>query len=281
MTNILRTLPGFPALTMGTMMIPEDKTVAAVHTAIDLGYRSFDTSPIYANEGDVGEAIRTAPVDRSELFVTTKLWNSCHGYDEALAAFDRTVTRLGLDVVDLYLIHWPVPTRNLFVESWQALVRLQTEGRIRAIGVSNFLPEHLDRIIDATGVTPAVNQIELHPSLQQAALRDHHQQLGILTQAWSPLGHGGDLSDPRLAEIAKAHGRSSAQVILRWLVQLGVHPVVKSGSAAHLDENLHVTDFQLSESDMAQIGELDTNTSCFGMDPRTFVAPPGYEDFHP
>ncbi len=277
----LKELAGFPRITMGTMMIPAEQTVAAVHQAIALGYRSFDTAPIYGNEAAVGEAIRSAPLDRSELFVTTKLWNSCHGFDEALAAFDRTIDRLQLEVVDLYLIHWPVPTVDRYAESWKALVRLQAEGRIRAIGVSNFLPEHLARIIDATGVAPAVNQIELHPSFQQAELREHHRRLGVLTQAWSPLGHGGDLSDPGLGEIARAHGCSPAQAILRWLMQLGVHPVPKTSNPQHMEENIRAGDLVLSESEMALIGNLDSSSNCFGFDPRTFIAPEGLEDFHP
>lgn len=277
----LADLAGFPCLTMGTMMIPPEQTVAAVHRAIDLGYRSFDASPVYGNEAEVGEAIRTAPLARGELFVTTKLWNASHGYDEALAAFDRTMQRLQLDVLDLYLIHWPVPTVNRYVESWKALVQLQAEGRIRAIGVSNFLSEHLARIIDATGVVPAVNQIELNPAFQQAEQREHHRRLGILTQAWSPFGHGGALSDSGLGEIAQAHGRSPAQVILRWLLQLGVHPVAKAGGAGHMAENLQVSDFELTASDMAQVAALDRNTSCFGLDPKTFVAPEGMEDLKP
>lgn len=274
-------LPGFPAITLGTMAIPAQETVAAVHRAIDLGYRSFDTAPIYGNEAEVGEAIRTASIDRADLFVTTKLWNSCHGFDEALAAFDRTMGRMQLDVVDLYLMHWPVPRLDRFVDTWKAMVRLKDEGRVRAIGVSNFLPEHLERIIDATGITPAVNQIELHPSFQQAALRDHHRRCGILTQAWSPLGHGGDLNDPVIADIARAHDRVPAQVILRWLVQTGVAPVVKASSAGHMAQNLAVDDFVLADDDVAAIAQLDRNESCFGVDPRTFVAPEGMEDFHP
>lgn len=230
-------LAGFPAVTLGTMAIPSEDTVAAVHRAIELGYRSFDTAPIYGNEAEVGEAIRTAPINRGELFVTTKLWNSCHGHDAALAAFERTMQRMKLDVLDLYLIHWPVPAQDRFVETWKALVRLRNEGRIHAIGVSNFLPEHLERMIGETGVAPAVNQIELHPSFQQADLRDFHRRSGIATQAWSPLGHGSDLSDPVVTGIAHAHGREPAQVVLRWLVQLGVLPVVKASSAAHMSQN--------------------------------------------
>lgn len=274
-------LAGFPAVTLGTMAIPLEETVAAVHRAISLGYRSFDTAPIYGNEAEVGDAIRTAPIERSELFVTTKLWNSCHGYDAALAAFERMMQRMKLDVLDLYLIHWPVPGQDRFVETWKALVRLRDEGRIRAIGVSNFLPEHLDRIIAETGVAPAVNQIELHPSFQQAALREFHHRSGIATQAWSPLGHGGDLADPVVTGIARSLDCAPAQLILRWLVQLGVLPVVKASSLAHMAQNLALDDFVLSDQDLAAMGELDRGESCFGVDPRTFVAPEGMEDYCP
>lgn len=270
-----------PPVIMGTMAIPPEQVVGVIHQAIELGYRSFDTAPIYGNEEAVGEAIRTAPIHRSELSVTTKLWNSCHGYDEALAAFDRTAQRLGLEVVDLYLIHWPAPTQNRFVESWKALVRLQEEGRVGAIGVSNFLPEHLERIIDATGVVPLVNQIEMHPSFRQAELREFHEQLGIATQAWSPLGGGQDLAEPVIADIAQEHGRSPAQVMLRWLVQQGVCPVAKSSSVRHLRDNLVVQDFQLTKDDMARIDVLNRNVSCLGLDPRTFATPPELKDFQP
>lgn len=281
MTIITDALAGFPAVTMGTMAIPPEQTIAAIHRAIELGYRSFDTSPIYGNEAEVGEAIRTAPLGRDELFVTTKLWNTCHGYDEALQAFDRAAGRLQLDVVDLYLIHWPVPTQDRYVETWKALVRLRNEGRIKAIGVSNFLPEHLERIVDATSVVPAVNQIEMHPSFQQEALRDFHRGLGITSQAWSPLGNGGDLSDPLIVGIAHTHGVSPAQVILAWLKAQGVFPVVKASSAAHMRENIEISDIALSASEFAQIRQLDRNKSCFGVDPRTFVAPEGLEGFRP
>jgi 2,5-diketo-D-gluconate reductase A len=263
------------------MGIPAADTVAAMHIAMELGYRSFDTAPIYGNEPEVGEAIRSAAVPRGELSVTTKLWNACHGHDEALAAFDRTMARMKLDFLDLYLIHWPVPSRDRYVETWKALVRLRDEGRVRAIGVSNFLPEHLERIVGETGVAPAVNQIELHPSFQQAVLRKHHGQRNIATQAWSPLGHGGDLSDPVIARIARAHDRAPAQVILRWLAQLGVRPVVKASAAAHMAQNLTVENFTLSEMEMAEIASLDRGESCFGVDPRTFIAPEGMEEYCP
>lgn len=266
---------------LGTMAIAPEQTVTVVHQAIDLGYRLFDTSPVYGNEEAVGEAIRTAAVDRSDLWVATKLWNSCHGYDEALAAFDRTSQRLGLDVVDLYLIHWPVPTQNRFVDSWKALVRLQKEGRVGAIGVSNFLPEHLERIIDATGVVPLVNQIEMHPSFQQGELRETHERLGIVTQAWSPLGNGQDLAEPVITEIATRHNRSPAQIVLQWLAQQGVCPVAKASSIQHLRDNLATNEFQLTEADMNRMAALNRNASCFSVDPRTFVSPPELEGFNP
>lgn len=281
MSTMSDALPGYPDLTLGTLGLSPAETVGTIHEAIALGYRAFDTAPIYGNEDAVGEALRSAPVARDELFLTTKLWNSCHGYDEALAAFDRTVGRLQLEVVDLYLVHWPVPTQGRYVESWKALVRLHAEGRVKAIGVSNFLSEHLVRIIDATGVVPAVNQIEIHPSFSQSVLCERHRELGIITQAWSPLGNGQDLADPRIASIAATHGRSAAQIILQWHLQSGVAPVVKARGAGHLRENLLACDFQLSCSELDAIGTLDTGVSAFGLDPRTFVAPEGFEDFHP
>lgn len=279
--DALTPLPGYPAITLGTMALPPEQTIAIVHDAIALGYRAFDTAPLYGNEDAVGEALRTAPITREELFLTTKLWNTCHGYDEALAAFDRTADRLKLSHVDLYLIHWPVPGQGLFVETWKALVRLREEGRVKAIGVSNFLPEHLERIIDATGVVPAANQIEVHPSCQQEELHRHCRVVGIATQAWSPFGHGQDLADPRVAAIARRHGRSPAQVILRWHVQRGILPVVKASSAAHLAENLDLGGFALSAGELAELVGLDRAASWAGVDPRTFVSPPGMEDYKP
>lgn len=274
-------VPGYPALTLGTLALPSEVTVATIHQAIALGYRAFDTAPIYGNETEVGEALRSSPVSRDQLFVTTKLWNSSHGYDDALAAFDRTAIRLGMDTVDLYLIHWPVPMRNRYVEAWMALVRLREEGRVRAIGVSNFLPEHLDRIIDATGVVPAVNQIEVHPTFQQRDLRQKHRELGIVTQAWAPLGSAIDLAEPSIVRIAEAHGCSPAQAVLRWHTQQGTHPVAKAGSAAHLEQNLQFQGSELTESEELAIAALDGSESCYGVDPSSFVAPVGMEDFCP
>lgn len=279
--SLANVLPGYPALTLGTLAMPAEQTIATIHLAIALGYRAFDTAPIYGNEHAVGEALRTAPVPREELFLTTKLWNSSHRHDEALAAFDRTVERLGLETVDLYLIHWPVPTRGDYVEAWKALIRLRDEGRVRAIGVSNFLPEHLERIIDETGVVPAVNQIEIHPSHQQEAVHRADLRLGIVTQAWSPLGSGGDLSDPTVTAIAAAHGCTPAQAVLSWHLQSGIHPVVKASSAAHLAENLAFDGIRLTENELAALARLDRGTSCYGLDPHTFEAPEGYADFCP
>jgi len=265
-------LPGYPDVVLGTMGIAKDETVAAIHAAIGLGYRAFDTAPVYLNEAAVGEALRTAPLPRDELFVTTKLWNSSHGFDEALAGFDRTLRRLELEHVDLYLIHWPVPTADSYVETWRALVRLRDEGRVRAIGVSNFLPEHLERIMDATGVTPAVNQIEMHPGFQQPELHIAHMRLGVATQAWSPLGHGSAASDPALAAIAARHGRSPSQIVLRWLAERGATPVVKTRTPARMAENLTARDFTLSPDEMGRIAALDQGRSMFDLDPKTFVS---------
>ena len=267
-------LPGYPGIVLGTMGIPANETIAAVHSAIGVGYRAFDTAPVYLNEAAVGEALRTAPLPRDELFVTTKLWNAYHGYDEALAAFERTMQRLGLDYVDLYLIHWPVPTVGRYVETWRALVRLRDEGRVSAIGVSNFLPEHLERIADATGVVPAINQIEMHPAFQQPELLDAHRRLGIVTQAWSPLGHGSVLAEPAIAAISARHARSPSQVVLCWLAQRGVVPVVKTHTPGHMAENLAARDFTLDTDELVRIDALDNRKSLFDLDPRTFETLP-------
>ena len=277
----LADLPSYPDLVLGVMLVPEDETVAAIHSAMELGYRAFDTAPLYENEALVGEALRTAPLTREELFVTTKLWNTCHGYDEALAAFDRTHARLGLDQVDLYLIHWPVPIRDRFVDTWRALVRLREEGRVRAIGVSNFLPEHLERIIDATGVVPAVNQVEMHIGFAQADLRETNARLGIVTQAWSPLGHGTVLGDPVLTRIAQHHDKTPAQIALRWLTQRGVMPVVKSRNPGRMAENLAAVAFDLSADDLASLDALEQGRSSFGLDPRTFETIPQAAGLNP
>lgn len=259
-----------PALGFGVYQLDAAATPDVVGRAIRAGYRSIDTAAIYGNEAGVGCAIREAEVARDDLFVTTKVWNDRQGRDATLAAFDESLARLGLDHVDLYLIHWPCPPRDLYVETWRALAELRRSGRARSIGVSNFSAAHLERIVGETGVVPAVNQIELHPHFQQAALRAVHAQLGIVTESWSPLGQGRELADPVLAAIARAHGRSPAQVVLRWHIQSGLVAIPKTATPARIAENLAVFDFVLDDAEMARIGGLDRAAGRIGPDPETF-----------
>jgi 2,5-diketo-D-gluconate reductase A len=259
-----------PRLGLGVWQIPNEETAAAVRTAIDAGYRSVDTAAIYHNEVGVGEAVRAAPVPRDALFVTTKVWNERQGHDETLRAFDESLARLGLDYVDLYLVHWPAPRRNRYVETWRALARLREEGRARSIGVSNFTVAHLRRVIDETGVVPAVNQIELHPRFQQGALRAFHAERGIVTESWSPLAQGKLVGDPTIDTIARKHGKTTAQVIIRWHLDLGLVVIPKSARPARMRENLDVLDFRLDDEDMARIAALDRPDGRLGFDPDTF-----------
>jgi len=257
-----------PQLGFGVWQVPDAEAAPAVAEALKAGYRSIDTAAIYGNESGVGQAIANS--DREELFVTTKLWNSDQGFDSTLRAFDESSRRLGLDVLDLYLIHWPTPARDRYTDTWKAFVELQKEGRVRAIGVSNFQPAHLRRLIDETGVVPAVNQIELHPYLQQAELREFHAEHGIQTEAWSPLGQGGELlSDPVVAKIALAHGRSPAQVVLRWHLQLGNVVIPKSVTPSRIRENIDVFGFELAAGEMAALSTLDRGGR-IGPDPDEF-----------
>ncbi|MCP2249265.1 Aldo/keto reductase [Lentzea aerocolonigenes] len=247
-----------PQFGFGVWQVPDAEAAPAVAEALKAGYRSIDTAAAYGNEGGVGEAIAQSDVDRDDVFITTKLWNSDQGYDSTLRAFDESLKKLKLDVLDLYLIHWPTPARDLYVDTWKAFVQLQKEGRVRAIGVSNFQPAHLRRLIDETGVVPAVNQVELHPYLQQSDLRVFHAQHGIETEAWSPLGQGGELlNDPVVTEIAARHQRSAAQVVLRWHVQLGTIVIPKSVTPARIRENIAVFDFELSDEEIAALSTLD------------------------
>jgi 2,5-diketo-D-gluconate reductase A len=258
-----------PQVGFGVFLIPLEETKAAVTTAFECGYRHIDTAKIYGNESAVGEAIVESGIDRSEIFVTTKCWNADQGFDTARRAFDASMERLGLDHLDLYLIHWPAPSRDLYVETWKAFEELYAEGRVRAIGVSNFQPAHLQRLFDETEIVPAVNQIELHPWLQQSQLRAFHRQHGIVTEAWSPLATGGDfLDNAAIGAIAKKHEISPAQVILRWHLDLGNVIIPKSVNRDRMASNIDLFDISLDDEDTAQIAELDAGQRV-GDDPDT------------
>ena len=246
-----------PQLGFGVWQVPDTETAAAVGTALEAGYRSIDTAAIYGNEKGTGAAIAASGLPREELFVTTKLWNSNHGHDRTLAALDASLEKLGLDHVDLYLIHWPAPERDAYLDSWRALGKILADGRARAIGVSNFKPAHLRRLIDETGVVPAVNQVELHPLLQQQELRAFHAEHGIATEAWSPLAQGSLLQHPVLTGIAQRLGRTPAQVILRWHLQLGTIVIPKSVTPERIRQNADVFGFTLDEADMTAVTALD------------------------
>src|SRR5271156_3193941 len=215
----LRPDVAIPQLGYGVFQVPPRETEEAVARALAAGYRHIDTAAAYRNEGPVGQAIHASGIPRGEIFVTTKCWNDDHGHDRAKHAFKQSLERLELEHLDLYLIHWPVPAHDLYVETWQAFIELQAEGLVRAIGVSNFQPEHLERLIAHTGVTPAINQVELHPHFQQAGLRHEHDELDIVTEAWGPLGKGSELDDPLIVEIAGAHSKTPARGIIRSHLQ--------------------------------------------------------------
>jgi 2,5-diketo-D-gluconate reductase A len=256
-----------PQLGLGVWRTAPNETVEAVTTALDLGYRLIDTASIYGNEAEVGAAVRASNVPREEVFVITKLRNSDQGYDEALRAFDASLGRLGLDYVDLYLIHWPAPVLDRYIDSWRALIRLAEEGRARSIGVSNFMIEHLRRIIAETGVTPVLNQIELHPVFQQTDLRSFHVGQGIATQSWAPLAKGRLLKHPVVARIAARHGKTPAQAVIRWHLDSGLATIPKSANPDRIAENSEVFDFRLDEEDMAAIAALDNPSGRIGEDP--------------
>ncbi|MGB3306568.1 MAG: aldo/keto reductase [Thermomicrobiales bacterium] len=254
-----------PQLGYGVWQIPDAEAAQAVGTAIAAGYRSIDTAAIYGNEEGVGRGIAASGIAREDLFITTKLWNEKQGYDSTLKAFDLSLRKLKLDYVDLYLIHWPLPARDLYIETWRAFEKLYADGRIKAIGVSNFLPEHLDRLIAASDVVPAVNQIELHPYLQQTALRAYDREHGIATEAWSPLAKGNELlREPVLTSLGERHGKTPAQIVLRWHIQLGNVVIPKSVTPARIRENMEIFDFELSPEEIAQIATLNTDTRTGG-----------------
>lgn len=246
-----------PMLGFGVWQVSSEEVVPAVSEAIRAGYRSIDTAQGYDNEEGVGRAIREAEVDRAELFVTSKLRTKSMGYDETLRGYEESLKKLGLEQLDMFLIHWPTPKFDRYVDTWKALVRLREEGRVRTIGVSNFLPDYLIRIIGETGVTPAINQIELHPEYQQREVRAFHEAQRIQIESYSPLGSGAVLDNPAIAKIAQKYGKSPAQVIIRWHLQEGLVVIPKSVTPARIRENLEVFDFKLDEQDLAEIVSLD------------------------
>jgi 2,5-diketo-D-gluconate reductase A len=261
-----------PQLGFGVFQVPPDDTEQVVAQALSTGYRHLDTAAAYRNEGPVGQAVRASGLSRGEVFLTTKCFNDDHGYDKAKRAFHASLERLEMDYVDLYLIHWPVPAHDLYVETWKAFIELRDERLIRSIGVSNFQPAHLERLIKETGETPAINQVELHPYFQQQGLRHEHEELGIVTEAWSPLAQGQVLDDPVIQAAAQAHSRTPGQVVIRWHLQLGNVVIPKSVAAERIEQNFDVFDFELDESEMQAIEALDAGGR-IGPDPDTFVRP--------
>jgi 2,5-diketo-D-gluconate reductase A len=265
----LRPNAEIPQLGFGVFQVPPEDTAEVTTRAFQAGYRHIDTAKAYNNEAGVGQAFHASGLDREEVFITTKCFNSDHGYDQARNAFKKSLNQIELDYVDLYLIHWPVPSADKYVDTWRAFVELQSEGLVRSIGVSNFQPAHLERVIEATGVTPAINQIELHPLLQQHGLRREHEELGILTEAWSPLAQGLVLDDPVITQIAEAHSKTPGQVVIRWHLQLGNVVIPKSVTPERIEQNFDVFDFTLTEQEMSEIEGLDAGHRT-GPDPDTF-----------
>ena len=246
-----------PQLGFGVFQVPDDETTAAVTAALAAGYRSIDTAAIYGNEEGAGRALAESGIPREELFITSKLWIEDLGYEPTLAAFEASLDKLGLEYLDLYLIHWPAPESDKYADSWLALEKLQADGRVRAIGVSNFLPEHVQRLVDLGGTVPAVNQVELHPALQQRDVAVFNGTHGIATEAWSPLAQGAVLDDPAVVEIAARHGRTPAQVVLRWHLQQGRVVIPKSVTPSRISENLDVFGFTLSACELAAVDALE------------------------
>lgn len=259
-----------PQLGFGVFQVPDEETTAAVKSALDAGYRSIDTAAIYGNEAGVGKALAEAGIARDELFITTKLWNGRQGYDETLRAFDESLAKLGLEQLDLYLIHWPTPERDLYLDTWKAFEKLYADGRVRAIGVSNFHQAHLERVFEASGIVPAVNQVEAHPYLQQKDLRAFDAKHNIATEAWSPLAKGGGLlAEPAIAALAEKYGKTPAQIIIRWHLDLGNVVIPKSVTPSRIRENLDVFGFSLTETDIESLSGLDRGERT-GPDPDTF-----------
>ncbi|MGB3424482.1 MAG: aldo/keto reductase [Castellaniella sp.] len=259
-----------PQLGMGTWQLTGDAVVPSIQAAVEAGYRSIDTAAIYGNEVEVGRGIARCGIPREDLFVATKVWNDRHGHDSTKTALQESLDRLGLDYVDLYLIHWPVPQNKRYLETWEALIQLRDEGRARSIGVCNFQVGHLQKLLDSTGVLPVVNQIELHPHFQQAELRAYHQDHDIRTEAWSPLGRTQALQDPVILELAHQLQATPAQVILRWHIQMGHMVIPKSSHPARLQENINLWNLHLDDAALARIAALDRADGRIGPDPDTF-----------
>ncbi len=255
-----------PQLGFGVFQVPPPETKAAVATALETGYRHIDTAKIYGNEEGVGQAVAESGIDRDELFITTKLWNSDQGFDSTLKAFDTSLGLLGLDYVDLYLIHWPTPAKDTFVDTWKAFEKLYADERVRAIGVSNFRTEDLQRLLDLGLTVPTINQIELHPQLVQDELREFHAEHEIATEAWSPLAQGKVFGEKAIVDIAAAHGKSPAQIVIAWHLALGNVVIPKSVTPSRIAENLDVFDIALSDDEVAAITALNTDTRV-GPDP--------------
>ncbi|MDQ6716498.1 MAG: aldo/keto reductase [Actinomycetota bacterium] len=259
-----------PQLGFGVWQVPEDEVEGAIGTALECGYRHIDTARAYENEAGVGRAIAASDIARDDLFVTTKVWNNDQVQGRVREAFDGSMERLGIGTLDLYLIHWPVPAADRFVQAWKDLLELRESGRVRAVGVCNFQVAHLQRLIDETGEAPAINQIELHPYLQQAELRAFHAQHGIVTEAWSPLASGGDvLTDETIVAVAQRHGVTPAQAIIRWHLQLGNVVIPKSVTPSRIAENIDVFGFELDDADLEQIATLERGFRT-GPDPDEF-----------
>ena len=260
-----------PQLGFGVFQIPAEDTARVVQEAFDAGYRHIDTAWGYMNEAGVGQAVAASDLAREELFVTTKVWNSFQGRDKTLESFDASMTALGFDYLDLLLIHWPAPENDLYVETWKTFVELRDSGRVRSIGVSNFQPDHLGRIIEATGVVPVLNQIELHPYFQQRTLRNFHDLHGIVTEAWSPIARGRVADDPTILAIAAAHGRTPVQITLRWEIQHGIVVIPKTVTPERITANFDVFGFELGADEMAAIDALDdVDSGRMGPDPDNF-----------
>lgn len=258
-----------PQLGFGVFRVPDEEATPAVAAALDAGYRAIDTAAYYRNEQGTGAAIAASGIPREELHITTKVWHTDLGYDATLAAVEKSLANLKLDYLDLYLIHWPVPSRNLYVDSWRALEKIKADGLARSIGASNFPVAQLQRLIDTTGTIPAVNQIELHPRLPQEELRAFDAVHGIATQAWSPLGHGTLVSDPTVAVIADRHGKTAAQILLRWNLELGNIVISKSVTPERIRSNMAIFDFKLTQEDHDLLVRLNTGSRT-GPDPEVY-----------